>query len=272
MTSHAAVLREAQRQRSLLEAILAPQPPRPPRWPAGWCQTDARAQRGLGVYRVNARASTERALAVSFATLRTMLGHADFEALARAFFQQQPPSCGDLGEWGAELSDFIESQQGLSAWPYLADCARLDWALHRCERAADAEFDASSLARLGDTDPALLQIEWMPGSMLIESRWPLALIYAAHHVEAAPHHDAAFAAVREAMRSAQAECVWVGRSGWRATVCLVDPAAVVWTRRALAGDNLGSALAAAGPAFDFGSWLAQAVALRWLKGISVRGD
>ena len=272
MTNHAARAREAERQRALLAAILAPQPPPLPYVSSGWRETEARARRGLGAYRVNARASAERALAASFGTLQTMLGEADFEALSRAFFQQHPPLRGDLGEWGADLPGFIEQQTGLSAWPYLADCARLDWALHQCERAADAEFDAASLARLGDTDPALLHIEWLPGSALIESRWPLALIYAAHHVDAAQHSDAAFAAVREALHRSQAESVWVVRTGWRATVHRVDDAALVWTRRSLAGDNVGTALAAAGPAFDFGAWLAQAVASRWLKGIGVRID
>ena len=269
MTDDLALAREAERQRALLAAILAPQPPP---LPAGWREAEARARRGLGAYRVNARASAERALAASFGTLQTMLGEADFEALARAFFQQHPPLRGDLGEWGAELPGFIEQQAGLSAWPYLADCARLDWARHQCERAADAEFDAASLARLGDTDPALLRIEWMPGTALIESRWPLASIHAAHQLDAAQDSEAAFAAVREALQGSQAESVWVVRSGWRATVHRVDAAALVWTRRALAGDDVGAALAAAGPAFDFGAWLAQAVASRWLKGIGVRVD
>lgn len=269
MTKDAELAREAERQRALLAAILAPQPPPVP---AGWREAEVRARRGLGAYRVNARASAERALAASFSTLRTMLGEADFNALARAFFQQHPPLRGDLGEWGADLPGYIEQQAGLSAWPYLADCARLDRALHQCERAADAEFDAASLARLGDTDPALLRIEWMPGSALIESRWPLALIHAAHHLDAPQDSDAAFAAVREALQRSQAESVWVVRSGWRTTVHRVDAAALVWTRRALAGDDVGCALAAAGPGFDFSAWLAHAVASRWLKGIGVRID
>ena len=268
MTNGEASLREAERQRDLLAAILVPQPaPAPP----GLREADARARRGLGAYRVNARASAERALASSFGTLRTMLGEADFEALARAFFQQQAPLRGDLGEWGASLPGFIEQQAALNAWPYLADCARLDWALHQCERAADAEFDAASLARLGDTDPSQLHVDWMPGSALIESAWPLALIHAAHQRNDDDNNEA-FAQVRDALAQKKSEAVLVVRSGWRATVVRVDESALVWTRHAMAGADLGRALAAAGPDFDFTAWLAQAVAPCWLKGISVRVD
>ena len=265
MSLHALHEREADRQRSLLAAILAP---RPVAAPSGLREAPTRAQRGLGAYRANAHASAARALGSAFGTVQAMLGTADFEALARAFLQQQPPLRGDLGEWGADLPDFIAAQATLTDWPYLADCARLDWAVHQCERAPDGEFDAGSLSRLGDTDPSLLHLQWMPGTLLLESDWPIALIHAAHQRD----DDGGFEQVRQALQQPQAQAVLVARSKWRAAVHQVDESSVVWTRHLLAGGDLGHALAGADPRFDFSAWLAGAVALRWLTGITVEPD
>ena len=57
-------------------------------------------------------------------------------------------SAATSGSGATALPEWLAGHEALAAWPYLADCARLDLALHRCERAADAVFDAASLARL----------------------------------------------------------------------------------------------------------------------------
>src|SRR2546423_297122 len=90
-------------------------------------------------------------------------------------------------------------------WPWLPDCARLDWALHRCERAADTGVDASSMARLGDTDPARLVLVLAAGVAVVESAWPIAMIRAAHRGD----DERAFIAVSEAIAEGKAEAVLV---------------------------------------------------------------
>jgi hypothetical protein len=187
-----------------------------------------------------------------------MLGEQDFAQLAREAWRDCPPERGDIGEWGDELPAWIEAHEGLSEWPWLADCARLDLALHRCERAADAVFDAASLATLQDGDPERLRFVPMPGVQLIEAAWPVATIHSAHHGRSD------FAAVREALAARRAETALVSR---RAVVRLLDEPSAAWWRALAEGASLARALALAGGDFDFAAWLASALQQGWLKGV-----
>ncbi len=190
-----------------------------------------------------------------------MLGDEDFAQLAREAWRDCPPRRGDIGEWGDELPAWIAAHEGLSEWPWLADCARLDLALHRSERAADAAFDAASLAALQDGDPARLRFVPMPGAQVVDAGWPVATIYAAHQ------GNSDFAAVREALAARRAETVLVSRQGWRAVVHRLDEPSAAWWRALAEGASLAQALARAGDAFDLAAWLASALRQGWLKGV-----
>jgi hypothetical protein len=224
-------------------------------------ESGERAAQGLQAYRANAGAVAERALRTAFPTLQAMLGEADFRALAREFWCACPPQRGDLGEWGDELPAWLEVHGALSSWPYLADCARLDLAVHRCERAADAAFDAQSLALLAGGEPRQLRLCLMPGSALIRSAWPIATIHAAHQDDAG-----GFDAAHDAIAQRRGECGLVARRGWRGVVYRIDPGWADWTDELLDGADLQRALERAGASFDFAVWLAAALREGWLKG------
>ena len=246
---------EARRQRDLLAAIFAP-------------QAAAAAPPGLRAYRANAHASAGRALAAAFPTVQALLGPDTFAQLAREFWQAEPPQRGDLGEWGDALPDWIEAHPGLTEWPYLADCARLDLALHRCERAADATFDAASLALLSSAEPASLRLRTMPGVQALGSRWPLASIHAAHAAHtAAADDDGLFALAR-----GQGEAVVVAREGWRGVVHLIDAPGLAFMQALARGADLAQALDAAGADFDFAAWLGAALRGVWLKEVEPVAD
>ncbi len=259
-------MNEAQRQQALLAALADGAPGL-----AGLRETGPRAARGLEAYRANAEAIAARALGSTFATVRAMLGADDFARLARAFRHADAPRRGDLAEWGEALPDRLASQAALAPWPWLADGARLDLALQRCERAADAAVDAASLAQLDSTDPARLRLELMPGSSLLRSPWPIATIHHAHQLEGEAA-ERAFAAVREAIAQRRGESVLVARRGWRAVAYRLDPQRADWTQDLLAGADLAAALEHAGDAFDFAAWLADALRDSWLKAVVASGD
>jgi hypothetical protein len=260
---------EADRQSALLAAIRATRRDIPL---TGLQAGTVLMERGLSAYRANAQAIAARALGTAFATVQTMLGPENFQALTQDFLHHHPPVKGDLGEWGAALPAFISDQAGLAAWPYLADCARLDHAIHQCERAADAEFDAASMARLGDTDPAQLRVNFLPGTALIESHWPAALIHQAHAQAEGDAREALFAQVRVAMETPQPNAALVCRKGWRAEITCVAAHDVVFSRHVLWGASLADALLDADAAFDFNTWLTAAVVAGRLKGVSVAAD
>ncbi|MDP3819932.1 MAG: DNA-binding domain-containing protein [Burkholderiales bacterium] len=258
-------LHEARRQSALLAAIGGRAAPLAIR------ELPARAARGLEAYRANAEALAERALGAVFATVQPMVGEENFKHLACEFWQAHPPQRGDVGEWGGEFPAWLETHGAMARWPWLGDCARLDLALHHNERAADAVFDAASLALLESTDPALLVMQLMPGTAVLRSRWPVATIHAAHRVDAA-QSEAAFANVRSALDEERGEKILVVRQGWRAQAIVLAHADADWTDSLLAGANLSAALERAGEHFDFAAWLSTAVRGQWLKDVVVLRD
>lgn len=260
--SAAGASREAQRQRALLERVRGAAFDAAA---AALAQVGVRAADGCAAYRANADAIAERALGAAFPTVRALVGAGDFAHLARDFRQRDPPECGDLGEWGARFPDWLGAHAALAEWPYLGDCAHVDFAVHRCERAADARFDAASLDRLDRVDPARLHLKLVPGTAALRSAWPIAAIRAAHD-------GGDFAAVRAAVAARRAECVLVARSGWRATVQRIDATTFEWTRMLLEGVDVASALDRAGPGFDFAAWFATALRAGWLQGVDGSAD
>jgi hypothetical protein len=242
--------REAQRQQMMLRALAGV----PAATPAlhGWLRDAApRAQRGLAAYRANAGASAERALAAAFPTVAALVGDVSFPAMARAFWHASPPLRGDLGEWGDALPAFIEDSEQLAGEPYLADSARLDWAVHAASRAADQPAEPEQLEALAHAEPAELQLVLRAGTALRSSRWPIASIHAAHQSDGAGR----FEPVREALAAGRGEHALVWREGWRVRVAAVSEADAAFTRSLLGGTRLGTALELAELEFDFTAWL-----------------
>ena len=262
----------AQGQQALIAALLAP-PGQLPDVPLR--EQGERAARGIEAYRANAETVAERALAAVFGTVKALVGDDDFAHLAAEFWRAAPPQRGDMGEWGDAFPAWLAAHHAMAPWPYLGGCARLDLALHRNERAADAPFDAESMNLLASTDPARLVIALLPGTELIESRWPLAAIHHAHQLppDAA---DAAFEALRLRLAvvtdGSPLEAVLVVRDGWRAVARGLDAPTARWTRSLLDAAPLDRALAAAGDDFDFTTWLGNALRGAWLKGAAELGD
>ncbi|WP_457425789.1 HvfC/BufC family peptide modification chaperone [Roseateles sp. P5_E7] len=194
------------------------------------------AERGLAAYHRNLRALSAQALAVPFGRLREALGEAEFAALAWTFWRAHPPERGDLAQWGGALEGFLVERAGEASG--LTDLARLDWASHQAERAADAELDVPSLALLGTTPPEQLWLRLRPGVALIaQSDGPV--------------------------------LVW--REGWAAKSQAQSPGEAAFMQALLDEVNLADALVqglGAQADFDFGAWLQAALQHAWLQRVS----
>jgi len=252
--------REARRQQGLLQALLARDPGAAVLGSADLPLLDtppARRQRGLQAYVANAGASAERSLAASFPTVAALLGDEPFAGLARTYWRAAPPQRGDLAQWGAGLADFLAGDETLSSWPYLPDCARLDWRVALAERALDDAPDPTSWTLLGEADPDGLVVDLAPGTALLASPYPVVALWEAHQP------GAGFEAARSALAAGLGEQALVWREGWRARVAAVDAETARWTEALQRGDSVGQALDAAGAAFDFERWLLQALQRGW---------
>lgn len=217
---------------------------------------------GLNTYRANATALAERALGAAYPTIAQLVGDIAFAAMARDLWRQSPPQRGDVGEWGAGLAGFIELQASLAEEPYLADSARLDWAVHQAARAADTyPAEITGLERLAGADPSRVTLSLAPGTVVQSSAWPIAAIWQAHQ-----RHDAQrFDAVRQAFADQTRQHALVVREGLAVAVHALADADATFTRALLTGQHLAHALDAAGDHFAFDQWLIRALQARWLR-------
>jgi Putative DNA-binding domain len=246
--------REALRQQMLIRALW-----RDDAALQGW--TRGPSSHGLAAYRSNAGALAERALGSAYPTLAALIGAESFAALARHFWHAQPPVRGDVGEWGEALPAFIADSEQLASEQYLADSARLDWAVHVATRAADASAAwPPALDALATTEPTQLRLQLSPGAAVVESRWPIVTIWQAHH------GDEPFDNVRAAFAAERAETALVWRDdGFAIHVEATDSRAdAAFTAASIDGRSLAAALDAAGTTFSFERWLERALRSRWL--------
>ncbi|MEK8027424.1 DUF692 family multinuclear iron-containing protein [Pseudaquabacterium rugosum] len=132
---------------------------------AGDAATQSRA---LAALRGQQRATAVHALRAVYPALRDQLGDEAFAVLARRHGLARPPTRGDLGQWGGDLADAIAAEPQLADWPWLADLARLEWAVHQAQHAADAPaLTTTDLQALAAADPAQVRLRPPPGSALL---------------------------------------------------------------------------------------------------------
>ncbi len=259
--------RELQRQQALMRALsdgaATPPPGLAPK----------RMARGLQAYTDHAKATANRALAAAFPTVVALLGEDAFATLAKKFWHTLPPQKGDLAQWGDELALFIEGCQPLAPWPYLADCARLDWALHLAERSQDLTPNPQTIHLLAQHDPTHLVLELLPSCQVLSSAYPVFTIWLAHQqlppLQKQPQENH-FDNVRAALAQGRAEHAFVWRQGWRAQAQCINPPTATWVRALLSGLSLEQALTQAGDTFEFQTWLVQSLQQPWLARVRFR--
>jgi hypothetical protein len=139
-----------------------------------------------GIYHNNRRANFRKALALTYPVTARLVGADFFARLADDQLARRPSRHGDLHEAGRDFALCLGDGIGAagSAFEYLVDLARLEWAWAEALIAADAPV--IGLQALRDLDPAAwphLQLELQPAVAIIESRWPLHSIFVEHRRE-----------------------------------------------------------------------------------------
>ena len=222
----------------------------------------ALVNRGLEAYRANAGALAERALGAAYPVLAQLMGDESFAPLARYFWQHAPPQRGDVAQWGAALPDFLDAAPQLASEPFLGDVARVEWALHAAATAQDATLDAASFALLASGDPEQTTLSLSDGTTTLDSAYPVVSIVHAHL-----HGEPTLAQAAALLGDGIGEHALVWRRGLKPDVRLATAAEHALVRALQAGLSLDAALTTAcalesdgnATAFDFNSWLAQAV-------------
>lgn len=249
----------AQQQQALLGALMA----LPGSAQAADAVTALRAlvhspwARGLAAYQANGHELAERSLRAAYPVVAALVGGDSFATMACELWHRHPPVRGDLACWGDALPAFVDHNPQLADVPYLADVARVEWALHRAAGVPDAAADPASFAMLTQADPATFTLRLAPGTAVIISDWPVASLVTAHL-----HEDPSLAVAAGRVQARAAECARVWRQGLRPRIAACTRTEAALLQAVVRGRSLLASLneaLAVDTGFDLGQWLPDAV-------------
>lgn len=215
------------------------------------------AEARLRVYRHHVQQSLATALAATYSTVQALVGETFFRAMARAFVAKDLPRQPVLAEYGEGFATFIEGYEAAGGLPYLADIARLDWALNAAFHSpTGARLDAASLAVLPPDQLLGMTLALTPGAAIVTSAYPIDRIW----------HVSQPGAAEEtlAMEEGAVSLLVLRREDDAAFVSL-DRAEAAFTAAVAAGSALEDAAQAAfavDPAFDLSTTFGRLLALQ----------
>lgn len=219
-------------------ALLDPDAPIPPGLVA---PSGHPAGRRFDVYRNNVVVSLTDALATGFPVIEKLVGRDFFRAMAGVFVRAHPPASPLIALYGSDFPAFLERFDPVAHLPYLADVARLEYALREAYHAADATPIAPDALQHPRLMEARLQLA--PATRLIASAYPIHAIWRANtEVEAPP-------------ATGGAETVLVVRPDWDPWPRIVSPETARFIAALLDGASFAKALAVTGETFDLASTL-----------------
>jgi hypothetical protein len=138
------------------------------------------APQRLQLHRHHVATSIGAALAATFPTVEAVVGQEFFGLLARDFMAGAPLADPVLSLYGERFPQFVASREEKHGLPYLADVARLDRALNVAFHSPfEPRLCAADLARLPQDSLPVLPLRLPAGFSLIESAYPLDLIWQA---------------------------------------------------------------------------------------------
>jgi hypothetical protein len=215
--------------------------------------------RGFGVYRHAIDANYRRALAASFPVVCALVGRTFFDAAVDSFVAAHPPASGDLNIYGEAMAAFLEAYQPAASLPYIADVARLEWALDECARAPDSVADPleliAAIGMVAEDEVPHIRLALHPSVRLVASAHPVFEIWQVHQ----PGHGDDMRVDFDSPRGAR---LLVRREGERSVIESIGAGELAWLQ-ALANDSsFGDALARAleaDTAFDLGEALERRV-------------
>jgi hypothetical protein len=235
----------ASAQRDFLAAVLSPDEPE---------------SAGLATYRRNVLGARRAALASAHPVTLRLVGEAFFDEAARRYALATPSESGDLHGYGAGFAGFLAAYPHARGLPYLADVARLEWAVHESSFAADgAALDYAALASVPPESLAALRPLLHPASRLVRSEHAILAIWEANQ----PGRDG------EPDRAQGPDRVLVRREGTGVRPIAVDEPQWALLEAFAAGASLGDACAAlADPQAELAPALARIATLGALGGFA----
>lgn len=207
----------------------------------------------LQIYRNHLFTTLTDALALTFPVVRRLVDERFFAYAAHRYIEAAPPARPCLFEYGDSFPAFLAGFEPCEALPYLADVARLEWAINESFHAADAPaLDPQRLAAVPPERFAALRFSLHPATRLIESPFPVDRIWQANQPDSTT--------VAPVSLDAGPSQVLVLRRGldveWRS----LDKPRFDFLRALAAGTDLAGAVTAAGEGLDLVGALSELLA------------
>ena len=146
---------------------------------------DPRAR--VRIYRNHAIVTLTDALKATYPVVCRLVGDGFFAYAAHEFMREHMPEKPSLAEYGGTLPDFLTQFPACRDLAYLADVARLEWAINQALHAEDATAIArSDLSGISAADAPRLSFTLHPSIRLLESRWQIERIWRANQADGNP--------------------------------------------------------------------------------------
>jgi hypothetical protein len=134
----------------------------------------------LDIYRNTFVANATRALRLTYPAVHKLVGNDFFEGAAVEFVAQHPPRSACFDDYGEPFATFLAAFPPARSLAYLADVARLEWAVSRAIHADDVEpLDLARLAALSPEDQARVSFVPHPSVSLMSLATPADAIWRA---------------------------------------------------------------------------------------------
>ena len=134
----------------------------------------------LDIYRNTIYFSLTRALRLSYPVIVRLVGGEFFDSSAQIFIQEHLPSVACLDKYGDDFSEFLKHFPPAASLAYLADVAKLEWAINCALHAPDvASLDLRHLASISADEQGGGRFVAHPSVRLLDADYPADRIWRA---------------------------------------------------------------------------------------------
>jgi|SRR5271163_2190115 len=163
----------------------------------------------LGIYRNHAFATLGVALKAIFPVVCRLVDERFFAYAAHEYLREHPPLSRCLVEYGADFADFLAGFRPCKDLPYLADVARLEWALHIAATVREAPaLQVDALAAIPADRTGYIGFRLQPSVSYFASPWPIDTIWRANQEDEVPPIDLAGGRTNLEIRHAGETVAW----------------------------------------------------------------
>jgi hypothetical protein len=139
------------------------------------------------VYRNHVFSSLTETLETTYPVVCRLVDRRFFGFAADRYIRSHPPTGPCLFEYGATFPDFLGSFPPCAGHPYLADVARLEWAMNAVLHAEDvAVMTPAALAAVPPGEVGRLALRVDPSAAWLRSPWPVDRIWRVNQAGADP--------------------------------------------------------------------------------------